>query len=503
MAEAKVVLLPLDERPCNFNFPGFLYEGSDLKIVRPERLGDKKKPAEVAEVTAFLEKECADADFAVLAMDTLLYGGLIPSRLHHLEKQEAAERLGLLRKIKEKNPKLKIYAFQCIMRCPKYSSDDEEPDYYGICGEQIHKLGAVLHKEQLGICAEGEADKETLLKQIPDTALADFCERRNFNLEQNLAVLDLAKDGIIDFLIIPQDDSAPFGYTAMDQKKVRAKISDLGLTEQVYVYPGADEIELTLLSRVFNTWKNKTPRVYVRYASVKAPFLIPLYEDRPLGETVKYHLMAAGCIQVHQENSADFILALSAPAEGMQEAATQPAQESGYMVQRTLPEFVYGIAYDLEQNIPVTIGDNAYANGGEAELLAMLDRKGLLFKLAGYAGWNTSSNTIGTAVAQGVRYLYHGDDKGHRDFLVQRYLEDVGYCSFVRKNITDNVLPEMGMNYFDVKEQRGAVSELVKEELNQFAKEKLSSISEHIVLKDVYMPWRRMFEAGIEAEYRD
>ena len=503
MKEAKVVLLPLDERPCNFEFPKALYKGSELSIVRPEELGDKKNPADLDKVADFLVRECADADYAVLAMDTLLYGGLIPSRLHRCTDEEVTGRLELLKKIKKDNPALKIFAFQCIMRCPKYSSSDEEPDYYEYCGEQIHKLGAIIHKEQLGIEDEVTAAKEEILAAIPQNDLKDYSDRRDFNLRQNLAVLQLAKDKVIDFLIIPQDDSAPFGYTAMDQRKVRARINELELTEQVYVYPGADEIELTLLSRVYNEWRCKTPKVFVRYASVRAPYVIPLYEDRALGETLKYHLMAAGCMQCFSDADADFILALSAPGENMQEAATQPVEDEAYNVSRTLPEFVFAIDQYVKQNKPVTIGDNAYANGGEAELLAMLNRKGLLFKLAGYAGWNTSSNTIGTAIAQGVRYLYCGDDPTHREFLILRYIEDVGYCSCVRKKVTDLRLPDLNMNYFDVCEQRGVVSEIVKEELLLFAKSALDSIDGHIQIEEVYMPWRRMFEVGLNVKYID
>ena len=503
MREAKVVLLPLDERPCNFEFPKALYKDSELKIVRPDKLGDKKSPADLDKVADFLVKECADADYAVLAMDTLLYGGLIPSRLHSCTDDEVEERLELLRRIKKDNPTIKIFAFQCIMRCPKYSSSDEEPDYYEYCGEQIHKYGAIVHKEQLCIEDEITASKEEIFAAIPERDLKDYCDRRDFNLRQNLAVLQLAKDKIIEFLIIPQDDSAPFGYTAMDQRKVRARINELELTEQVYVYPGADEIELTLLSRVYNEWRNKTPKVFVRYASVKAPCVIPLYEDRALGETVKYHLMAAGCMQCFSDSDADFILALSAPGENMQEAAIQPVEEESYTVSRTLPEFVFAIDQYIKRSIPVTIGDNAYANGGETQLLAMLNRKGLLLKLAGYAGWNTSSNTIGTAIAQGVRYLYCGDDLNHKEFLILRYIEDVGYCAWVRKKVTDFRLPKLDMNYFDVKEKKGIVSDIVKEELILFTYNALDSIKGHIHIEDVYMPWKRMFEVGLNVKYID
>ena len=208
-------------------------------------------------------------------------------------------------------------------------------------------------------------------------------------------------------------------------------------------------------------------------------------------------------MQCFSDADADFILALSAPGENMQEAALQPVEDEAYNVFRTLPEFVFAIEQYIKQNIPVTIGDNAYANGGETELLAMLNRKGLLFELAGYAGWNTSSNTIGTAIAQGVRYLYCGDDATHREFLILRYIEDVGYCSCVRKKVTDLRLPEFDMNYFDVRESRGVVSEIVKEELHLFTRTALDSIIGHILIEDVYMPWRRMFEVGLVVKYVD
>ena len=35
---------------------------------------------------------------------------------------------------------------------------------------------------------------------------------------------------------------------------------------------------------------------------------------------------------------------------------------------------------------PVVIGDNAYANGADLELIALLDKRKLLDKVAGYAG---------------------------------------------------------------------------------------------------------------------
>ncbi|MEG0615017.1 MAG: DUF4127 family protein, partial [Oscillospiraceae bacterium] len=246
----KIVLLPLDERPCNFNFPYEIFNGKTFNIVRPKKLGAKKIPADFDEIKSFLFEECKDADGLVLSVDTLLYGGLIPSRLHHFSEEEIEKRLDLIRELKRENPTLIVFGFQCIMRCPKYSSSDEEPDYYEICGEEIHKIGAILHKKQLGISDEN--DLENLYKIAKPEFLNDYTERRKFNLNFNLKTLSLVKEKVIDFLVIPQDDSAKYGFTALDQIAVREKISAELLQTDVLIYPGADEVAMTLLAKFAN-----------------------------------------------------------------------------------------------------------------------------------------------------------------------------------------------------------------------------------------------------------
>ena len=226
-----IILLPLDERPCNFDFPSKIFNGEKYTILRPARLGQKKTPANYAEIRDFLLSNIEKADAAVLSIDTLLYGGLIPSRLHTLEEDEALERLMLLKTLREKNPSVKLYAFHCIMRCPTYSSDDEEPDYYADYGAEIHQLGRLTHLEKLGM---GDAqDCAAMREKIDADALADYLNRRAFNRRMNIRTLDLVEDGTIDFLIIPQDDSAKYGYTAMDQQAVRAVIDEKVLNDRV------------------------------------------------------------------------------------------------------------------------------------------------------------------------------------------------------------------------------------------------------------------------------
>ena len=154
----KILLLPLDERPCNAAFPGRLFPADKVQILLPRKLGHKKKPADFSVLSDFLFEKAKDADALLLSLDMLLYGGLIPSRLHHLKTETLFSRLHLIQELKEKYPALPIYAFATVMRCPAYSSDDEEPDYYERFGSAIHARGALMHQALAGLTTSSEAE---------------------------------------------------------------------------------------------------------------------------------------------------------------------------------------------------------------------------------------------------------------------------------------------------------------------------------------------------------
>jgi hypothetical protein len=137
--------------------------------------------------------------------------------------------------------------------------------------------------------ATGEEQQElgNIIKIIPDEILKDFLDRRATDRQINLQCLDCVKNGIIDYLVIPKDDTAEYGYAALDQSAISKKIFEEGLMDRVMVYPGADEVGAVLFTRVFNKIKKYVPRVYIKYSSTLGPFIIPKYEDRPLNEAIK------------------------------------------------------------------------------------------------------------------------------------------------------------------------------------------------------------------------
>lgn len=499
----KIVLLPLDERPCNYNFPYEIFNNENYNIVRPNLniLGDKKQPGNLDEIAKYLLKETKDADGLVISIDTLLYGGIVPSRLHFDNFDTLNNRLAILKEIKENNPKIKIYAFHLIMRSPQYSSSDEEPDYYEDYGREIFLTGFLGHKKELGLASPNELLQLEEIK-VPEKYLNDFVNRRKLNTNMCLTSIDLVLDNVIDFLIIPQDDAAEFGWTAKDQDVVRKVIEQKTLQLKVYMYPGADEVANTLLSKMILKIENKKPLVYIHYPSATSGQLIPRYEDRMLDTTVKYQILAAGALTASSFEEADAVLFVNSPSSNMQEAAYQHIHYREYQTQRNLVEFVEQIKYVVNKlKKPAIIGDVGYANGGDIELIQMLEASNLLTKVAAYAGWNTSSNTLGTAIPHGLMVWLNGQTKQLKTFLVSRYIEDVGYCSIVRHEVNRNHLEQHGFNYFDVKEQRGVVSEIIKKELLDLVNNNLPSLKNKVEISDLYMPWRRMFEIGIEINY--
>lgn len=313
----KTLFIPLDERPCNYIFPQLLVtHKTDVHICIPpiELLGHKKSPADTKKLSEFLISHVKDCDNLVLSIDMLLYGGLIPSRLHHLSEKEVNERLDIVHQIKNINPHIKIYAFHCIMRAPSYNSSEEEPDYYEDFGYALFRRKYLLdYQKRHGLSQEELLELKSI--HIPRDIINDYEWRRDFNTQMNLKVIDYLKNGDIDFLVIPQDDSSPYGYTALSQKKVVDEVKKSHLEQQVMIYPGADEVSMSLFIRAYHEYYHLEPKVYPFYASVLGPTIVPKYEDRPMFESLKSHIRVCRAKMVDTPQEADLILAINSPGK--------------------------------------------------------------------------------------------------------------------------------------------------------------------------------------------
>jgi len=497
----KVVFLPLDERPCNYNYPLRLPLCDDFKLVLPpkELLSSKKDVCNLNRIEEWIEKESSDANYLILSFDTLLFGGLIPSRIHNDSLETIKNRSKVIERIKKNNPSIKIFANELIMRCPCYSSSDEEPDYYEKYGYDIFRLGVLTDKEiQEDITKEEIKEKKRLEEKINSKYLNDFLNRRKTNIDVLLNNLEYVKNGIIDFFIIPQDDSTTFGFPSIDQRRVREYIDNNLLHNKIYLYPGGDEVGLTLISRTINDYKEYNPKIYVIYASEKGKNSIPSFEDRPIDVTINYHISATKSIRVNSYNEADIILFINNGSEFL--GKYDKNTSISYDKNRCLPFLIDQIEYFIKLGKVVGIGDVLYCNEADETLLKFLKENDLLFKISGYAGWNTASNTLGTVLANLISFYYSRDERKKNLFLVKRYIDDYIYMGKVREKIINYIegLNLKGINRFNLDYLKKEMEIKCKEEMSGEINIFLCGIYQFIKDFEISFPWNRTFEIDLK-----
>lgn len=540
-----ILYLPLDERPCNYDYPLALAGMTDLAVAAPPRalLGRKKEPADIDGIADWLLAEAPAAERAILSVDMLVYGGIAPSRLHRHSLDTCLTRLDTLRRLKSASPGLRIYAFNLITRAPAYSSSEEEPDYYAHYGSELCRIGKLL--DMLGIAGEDGyglsaladggaaadgaalsavsaaadparaallAELAALLDAVPSEIRADFIRRRLVNRAVNARTVELAAEGVIDFLIIPLDDNAEYGYTSADQRRLAGLVDRLALADRVHIYPGADEIGCTLFARLFCELKAYTPLFRIRYSATRGPTCIPKYEDRSLAESIKSHLTAARAVIADSAEPADVYLMVHAPAvSGPEAAETMDPPERrhrSYASEVHIREFAAAIRHHLNRGRLVALADVALSNGGDHTLMRLLSRQGLLEGIAAYAAWNTSGNSLGTVISHAIVESYYRERpqeatepmrERSRLYYAYRLLEDWGYQSVVREDICREELPALGAEYFRISHAQAEIETSIVRRLEQFS-ETYFPFFGPLSISELTLPWQRMFEVGFRLE---
>lgn len=253
---------------------------------------------------------------------------------------------------------------------------------------------------------------------------------------------------------------------------------------------------MSLLARAVNEARGVSPRIWPFYASVLGPQIVPLYEDRPMFESLKSHVRVTGSRFAESPADADVLLAINCPGKVMQESfVSEKELDLSYTSYRNLSDFCQRIVEYLEAGKCVALCDSAFANGGDAQCISYLDRFGALDRLAAYAGWNTNCNTLGTVLAQALVGRDHDEVVRNTCY---RIIEDVFYQAQVRPQVVAEDLPARGLGYYDFKGQESSISELIRDRLQ--ARYDAMELAQHFPLSIelVYMPWHRMFEIGME-----
>ena len=426
----RIALLPPDERPNTGGFAVTIGEALGAEILTPPEvcMPHWHEPADTAALGRWLREIAPTVDHAVVSLELLLHGSLTASRNTHDTTTEVLARLEILRELP-----VPVTAYGVIQRLPHYDNparSRQEPEYWATHGAALARLSRAWDQQTFGECTAEEVT--TLREAVPEAYIADLLRRRMRNHAANLAALELAADGVLSFLVISSDDTAPRGMPAAERRELQAWVERLGT--DVLLYPGADEVPSLLISRVVTQASGKTPRVAVVCPEEAGLSRTAPYEDQPFGVGVTRQVAAMGGVVVDACDNPELLLVVHPPAEIPGDWVMNPPTSPTPAVQ--CEAVVNAVRAGLERGLPVALVDVRWANGGDPTLVAALDKSGLLGKLAAYGGWNTAGNSLGTTLAAGLAaVLQPGPNEAREQFLVRKVVEDAYYLPVVRAEL--------------------------------------------------------------------
>ncbi len=502
----KALLIPLDDRPVTYVFPSMVANSAGVEIVAPPRslMGSLFHAAQIDSLIGWINTtlERNQIDVVIIGLDSILYGGLITSRRCEDPAKTISKRLSSLKKWRQPGKdKPKIFAQTSVMRISDNYDNTEEKQYWSRYGREIFAWSALLHRMSKSKVNQGLLD--SFERRIPVEIRDDYLKLRFRNFQINQEIVDLVQDRVLDRLIISVDDSGNQGLNVLEREKLMQKVQQASLANKVFSYPGADEVLDTLIA----SWLNDQLRsmgVRIRAKAAFSPSAAALcpsrYEGQTIAETLKSQVEAAGVEFVDEfessgydgGNSINITLVLHG-SDVQGDHILLPGLPDMRQVD-TRQQTRETISLLEKATTPCILCDVAYANGADPLLIEeLIQRPDLISKLIGFAGWNTTGNTVGSALSMGVARLFairtqqrsEVTDKAFQRCLFTRLADDWAYQTRVRPQLN---------------------SDASIDRLAQLIKPYLSKIGQSMRFEPgnlrVSFPWKRTFELEVCFEDR-
>ena len=497
MVHPVLLFVPLDDRPVTFDMVVELAGAAGVDVRTPDRalLGDRFRPGEVEEIWQWLEAEAGSAEATALiaSVEMLCFGGLVASRKSDAEFEEIAPYLERLTALASQLP---AYLSAVIPRTPVVATDEDAP-YWAAYGDALRTAAASTPwtHQPPGI---GAMEGALQAADLPEHVRAAVRHHRGRHLTLNARLITAASRGIFRWVLIGQDDASPGSLSELERAALQAQVAAT-TASNVLLTSGADELSARLLARWLNDLTHRPPTVRVLYTSPWTSEAVPLYEARPLSTTVAEHIASTGCVST--EDDPDVVLWVHNFEERQHEAVDQGDERS---ILDAVGPILRTVRSAVREERVVALADVRFANGGDRELVGRLLGEPRCAGIVAYAGWNTSSNAIGSVLAQAV-VAHHlrantvpGSDRRYRPALFRRILDDWGYQSVVRPHLR-SWIEQQGGAPSDLGEHEAEAEHLALARLQDDALARLQrSFAHHpVTLQQVTFPWHRLFEVRI------
>lgn len=506
--DLSIAFLPLDERPVNIGLPAGIAAIAGARLVLPpDRLLPRLRQAGDADgLGVWLETTAASTGAVIVSLDMLCYGGLIAARTTPDTTLAALGRLEVLRRLHKAHPELSLCAVSLVMRASNSYNPQEEPDYWAQHGMELHRLGALHHRDLLETAGAadfgGNADELAALRQsLPAEVVADFERRRLRNHHVNLEAIALASEGVLDPLLITADDTAEHSAGSAEQLWLRQWSKVLPIAGDVLMYPGADEVAAVLVARQLGQHFGVAPAFTVECADPPGMERIAKYENNPMREAVERQIRASGSVITADAHAMALVVHAPDPRRrdhcGMVISQSDPTGHdhdgTGFdaadaLEARKTAELIVRL---LGEGRAVALADLRYSNGADPLLVRELAGRGVLMRIVAYGGWNTAGNALGSVVAAAAAIQIGAaagtlDRAAAKRMLLHRLVEDYAYQAVARRPYNAGVytFPDRGEEQAAEAAMAGELTAMLQQLAGR----------DDLTITGVRFPWHRSFE---------
>jgi len=420
----RILLIPIDNRPAACQFAQMIgaIAGAEVRLPPYEDLGQFTRPGSPEKVLDWLEtQDYSNVAAVVVSTDMVAYGGLIASRTDATSYATAVKRLQRLEKIRAEHPSAKFYAFSAITRILPTATISASKWRL-----QLGQYVVMREQAREGRRPDLADDMKRTLAQIPKQKLAEYDRMRVRNIQVQRKLIEMAGRGVIDYLMLGQDDAAPVGPHVRETKRLRSDVEKYDIPAKVYFCEGIDQHANVLVSRALLKNAGFVPRVQVVYSDDDARTQYAAYESKPIEGSVSDQLLASGARPVEPNAKPDYILFLNTP---------KPKPER-------FETFLQRLRDSLDGDLPVAVADINFIGHASADprVFEALSKDQRASKLLSYAGWNTAGNTVGTSIPAANMVILgrrSGNDVDRKEiarneFLLHRLVNDFAYHTYTR-----------------------------------------------------------------------
>lgn len=453
----QVAYLPLDERFTTRNAFLNLAGVTPFNVITPplSMIPSQRTFANSTALSIWTSSAFNTSDAFVMSLEMYLYGGLIGSRISNQSQTSVLERVQELISFKSNNPNVRIYAGSVVMRIPGYNTVPctEDNWYWYSYGEDLFTFSFYTSKYQQTNNASDLEAAQAAEAKIPPSIVKDFLWRRSRNFNVSFALLNILSGfpSLFETFYITQDDNALYGFNIDEANALRARAAELGLLgSKVLIYPGADEVGLTMLAKMSVDTLSEAAgqekgsvvpfNVIFRKPDNASIYLVPNYEGQPMILTLLDQIQAAGAYSSLSpsrpappslwQNGAEppiravlLVNNFGTDEFPQKEAPNQSTNGRSTADYSMFTSFICGSVNAT--NSVVSMADNRYSNGADIVAVQYLEElagsssctapspttnsKGLGLDRTAFSGWNTDGNTLGTAISNLVLLSLFGD----------------------------------------------------------------------------------------------